>query len=109
MPSYTEEQKRRALDAVEECGGSVTRAIRKLGYPSRHAMYPWLNQHDAEHEKGGQALKQTERRWPPSCRANAHFESEPATSEPAAQIAGLIPKPRGRNPQHRGSRPSSFA
>lgn len=36
MPSYTEEQGRGALDAVEECGGSVTRAIRKLGYPPPH-------------------------------------------------------------------------
>ncbi len=51
MPSYTEEQKRRALDAIEGCGGSVTRAIRKLGYPSRHTMHQWLNQHDAEHER----------------------------------------------------------
>ena len=25
MPSYTDEQKRRAVDMVEECGGSVTR------------------------------------------------------------------------------------
>ena len=29
MPSYTEEQKRRAVDMVEECGGSVARAMRK--------------------------------------------------------------------------------
>ena len=27
MPSYTEEQKRRAVETVEECGGSVTRAV----------------------------------------------------------------------------------
>ena len=39
MPSYTEEQKRRAVEAVKECGGSVTRAIRRLGYPSRQTMY----------------------------------------------------------------------
>lgn len=25
MPSYTEEQKRRAVDMIEGCGGSVTR------------------------------------------------------------------------------------
>ena len=30
MPSYTDEQKRRAVDMIEECGGSVT------GYPTRH-------------------------------------------------------------------------
>lgn len=35
MPSYTDEQKRRAVDMIEECGGSVTRAMRRLGYPMR--------------------------------------------------------------------------
>ena len=29
MPSYTEEQKRRTVETIEECGGSVTRAMRK--------------------------------------------------------------------------------
>ena len=33
MPSCTEEQKRRAVEMVEECGGSVTRAMRRLGIP----------------------------------------------------------------------------
>lgn len=36
MPSYTDEQKCRAVDMIEECGGSVTRAMRRLGYPTRH-------------------------------------------------------------------------
>lgn len=36
MPSCTEEQKRRAVDMVEECGGSVTRAMRRLGIPHAH-------------------------------------------------------------------------
>ncbi len=36
MPSYTDEQKRGAVDMIEECGGSVTRAMRRLGYPTRH-------------------------------------------------------------------------
>lgn len=53
MPSYTEEQKRRAVDMVEECGGSVTRAMRKLGYPTRQTLYHWLNQRDASHERRG--------------------------------------------------------
>lgn len=43
MPSYTEEQRRKAIEAVEECGGSVTRAIRKLGYPSRHTLLCFVN------------------------------------------------------------------
>ncbi|WP_419060520.1 hypothetical protein [Ellagibacter isourolithinifaciens] len=47
MPSYTEEQKRRAVETVEECGGSVTRAMRKLGYPTRQTLCRWLNQRDA--------------------------------------------------------------
>ena len=51
MPSYTDEQKRRAVDMVEECGGSVTRALRKLGYPTRQTLYQWLNRRDASHER----------------------------------------------------------
>ena len=51
MPSYTEEQKRRAVDMVEECGGSVTRAMRRLGYPTRQTLYQWLNRRDASHER----------------------------------------------------------
>ena len=51
MPSYTEEQGRRTIEAAEECGGSVTRAIRKLGYPTRHTLYEWLNRRDASHER----------------------------------------------------------
>lgn len=51
MPSYTDEQKRRAIEVVEECGGSVTRAMRRLGYPSRQTLYQWLNQDDASHER----------------------------------------------------------
>ena len=51
MPSYTDEQKRRAVDMVEECGGSVTRAMRKLGYPTRQTLYHWLNRRDASHER----------------------------------------------------------
>ena len=31
MPSYTEGQKRKAVEMVDECGGSVTRAMRKRG------------------------------------------------------------------------------
>lgn len=51
MPSYAEEQKRRAVEAVEECGGSVTRAMRRLGYPTRQTLYHWLNRRDASHER----------------------------------------------------------
>lgn len=51
MPSYTDEQKRRAVEAVEECGGSVTRAMRRLGYPTRQTLYHWLNRRDASHER----------------------------------------------------------
>lgn len=51
MPSYTDEQKRRAVEAVEECGGSVTRAMRRLGYPTRQTLYHWLNRRDASRER----------------------------------------------------------
>lgn len=51
MPSYTEEQKCRAVETVEECGGSVTRAMRRLGYPTRQTLYHWLNRRDASHER----------------------------------------------------------
>lgn len=51
MPSYTEEEKRRATEAVEECGGLVTRAMRRLGYRSRQTLYQWLNHDGASHER----------------------------------------------------------
>ena len=51
MPSYTDEQKRRAVDMVEECGGSMTRAMRKLSYPTRQTLYRWLNRRDASRER----------------------------------------------------------
>ena len=44
MPSYTDQQKRRAVDMIEECGGSVMRAMRRLGYLMRHkssATFPF--------------------------------------------------------------------
>lgn len=51
MPSYTKEQKRRAVETVEECGGSVTRAMRRLEYPTRQTLCRWLNRRDASHER----------------------------------------------------------
>lgn len=57
MPSYTEEQKRRAVETVEECGGSVMRALRKLGYPTRQTLYQWLNQRDASRERKDEVEK----------------------------------------------------
>lgn len=44
MPSYTDEQKTEALKVLEECKGSVTRAMKRLGYPSRQTFYRWINQ-----------------------------------------------------------------
>ena len=72
MPSYTEEQKRKAVETVEECGGSVTRAIRRLGYPSRQTMYQRLNQRDASHER------RAGRPW-------SHYDPEPR-----AQAASFV-------------------
>lgn len=51
MPSYTEGGKRKAVETVEECGGSVTRTICKLKYPSRQVLCQWLNERDASHER----------------------------------------------------------
>ena len=51
MPSYTDEQKRMAVDMVEKCGGSVTRAMCKPGYPTRQTPYHWLNRRDASHKR----------------------------------------------------------
>lgn len=51
MPSYTPEQKKRALEVLDECGGRVTKAIRKLGYPTRQTMYQWFNERDASHAR----------------------------------------------------------
>ena len=51
MPSYTEGQKRKAVEMVDGCGGSVTRAMRRPGYSARQTLYQWLNQRDASHER----------------------------------------------------------
>ena len=51
MPSYTSEQKDAALKALEECGGSVTRAMRMLGYPCRQTFYSWINESDELHQR----------------------------------------------------------
>ena len=51
MPSYTEEEKSKAVETIGECGRSVTRTIRKLGYPSRQALCQRLNGRDASHER----------------------------------------------------------
>ena len=51
MPSCTDEQKRMAVDMVEECGGSVARAMRRLGYPTRQTLYRWPNRRDASRER----------------------------------------------------------
>ena len=51
MPGYNEEQRRKAVEPLEERGGSVMRAIRRLGYPTRHTLYEWLSRHDASHER----------------------------------------------------------
>lgn len=39
MSNYMEEQRRRAVDMVKGCGGSVARAMRKLEYPARQTLY----------------------------------------------------------------------
>lgn len=44
MTSCTEEEKRKAVEMVEECGGSVMRTTLKSGYPSRQTFYQWLNE-----------------------------------------------------------------
>lgn len=51
MTSYTEEEKRKAVEMVEECVGSVMHATSKSGYPSRLTLYQWLNEWDASHER----------------------------------------------------------
>lgn len=44
MTSYTEEEKRKAVEMVEECVGSVMHATSKSGYPSRLTLYQWLDE-----------------------------------------------------------------
>lgn len=44
MTSYTEEEKRKAVETVEECGGSVMRATRKSGHPFWQTLFQWLNE-----------------------------------------------------------------
>ena len=51
MPSYTEEQKRRAVEMVEECGGCGNAHDAQAGIPHAPKLYQWLNQRDASHER----------------------------------------------------------
>ena len=39
---YREDQIKAALELYHQCG-SVTKNIRSLGYPSRRALYGWIN------------------------------------------------------------------
>lgn len=85
MPSYTEEQRRKAVEAVEECGGSVTRAMRKLGYPSRQTLYQWLGQRDASHERtAGRPWS----RYDPALRSQAVALAR--SGMPAKDVAELL-------------------
>lgn len=47
--SFTPEQKKRALEVLEECDRKVALAIRKLGYLCRQTMYAWIRENDAAH------------------------------------------------------------
>ena len=87
MPSYTEKQKRKAVEMVEECGGSVTRAMRKLGYPSRQTMYQWLNERDASHErKNGRPWSH----YDPALKAQAvAFVRSGMTGKDVAEMLGV--------------------
>ena len=42
--------RREVVETVEKCGGSVTHAMCRLGYPSHQTLHQWLNQHDISHE-----------------------------------------------------------
>lgn len=57
MPSCTDEQKRMAVDMVDECGGSVTRAMRKLGYHAPNAVSLAEPARCVAREKGRQAME----------------------------------------------------
>ena len=87
MPSYTEGQKRKAVETVDGCGGSVTLAIRRLGYPSRQKLYKWLNQHDTSHERrAGRPWS----RYDPVLRAQAvAFVRSGMTGRDVAEMLGV--------------------
>lgn len=85
MPSYTEEQRRRAVETVEECGGSVARAIRRLGYPSRQTMCQRLNQRDASH---GRRAGRPWSHHDPELKAQA--ASFARSGMPAGDVAGML-------------------
>ena len=85
MPSHTEEQRRRAVETVEECGGSVARAIRRLGYPSRQTMCQWLNQRDASH---GRRAGRPWSHYDPELKAQA--VSFVRSGMPAGDVAGML-------------------
>lgn len=97
MPSYTDEQKRMAVDMVDECGGSVTRAMRKLGYPTRQTLYHWLNRRDASHErKAGRPWSH----YDPALKAQAvaFVRSGMAGKDVAAMLGASSPAAADRSP-----------
>lgn len=53
---YTKEQKTRALEEYEKTG-SVSEAIRRLGYPGRSTLYRWYERKKAGLENQHGSLK----------------------------------------------------
>ena len=49
---YTREQKEKAL-AIYDTTQSITEVIRRLGYPSKQALYPWIANRDIRVLKDG--------------------------------------------------------
>ena len=39
---FTDEDRKRALEALAANGGRVTKTLRELGYPSRQTLYRWI-------------------------------------------------------------------
>lgn len=82
---FSEEEKARALEALDECDGCITWAIRKLGYPTGTTMCNWI----AERDAGKPPRKR--RKWskrPESVRADA-LALAAAGIEPAEAAARL--------------------
>ena len=48
--SFSEEEKSKALQLYDETG-SISKVIQKLGYPSRHHMYTWINNRYIERKR----------------------------------------------------------
>ena len=94
---YTREQKEKAL-AIYDATQSIAEVIRRLGYPSKQALYTWIANRDKPWQKpnGFRGVNTAEHPRHPS--VNLKFS---AIREPADKI---LDRGKGRDYVHKGAK-----